>query len=54
MPHKRVGKVIYHKKGGGWKVKQRCSSVTAANSAMRLLQGLEHGNIKPEDVGKKR
>lgn len=43
MPYKRVGKTIYHKKGGKWSVKQTASSVENAKSAMRLLQGVEHG-----------
>jgi hypothetical protein len=43
MPYKRKGKIIYHKKGGKWKVKQRAKSIKSAIRAMRLLQGLEHG-----------
>ena len=50
MPYKRVGSVIYHKKGDKWKVKQRCGSASKAKGALRLLRGLEHGSIKPEDV----
>jgi hypothetical protein len=42
MPYKRKGKLIYHKKGGVWKIKQRCTSIENAKSAMRLLQGIEH------------
>ena len=51
MPYRRVGNKVYHKKGGKWKVKQTCSSPGAAKSAIRLLQGVEHG-WKP--TGKKR
>ena len=53
MPYKIVGNKIYHKKGGKWKVKQTCKSHANAVKALRLLQGLEHGTIKKEDVGKK-
>lgn len=53
MPYKRKGKVIYHFKNGKWSIKQRCKSVGNAIAALRLLNGLEHGSIKPEDVGKK-
>ena len=35
MPDKRVGKTIYHKKGGKWSVAQRCTSVENAKKAMR-------------------
>ena len=41
MPYKRVGKVIYTKSTGRWKVKQRCRSVPNAKSAMRILRGIE-------------
>jgi len=51
MPYKRKGKVIYHKKGGKWSIKQRATSIENAKKAMRLLQGLEHGNWRP--TGKK-
>lgn len=54
MPIERRGKVIWHRVGGGWKVKQRCKSVTSAKAAFGLLKGLESGSIKPEDVGKGR
>ena len=37
MPYMRKGKVVYHKKGGKWKIKQRCSSIENAKSAIRLL-----------------
>ena len=51
MPYRRVGRKVYHKKGGKWKVKQTCKSEAAAKSAIRLLHGVKHG-WKP--TGKKR
>ena len=54
MPIERRGKIIYHRVGGKWKVKQHCTSVTSAKSAFGLLKGLESGSIKREDVGKGR
>lgn len=43
MPYRRVGKIIYHQKGGRWKVKQKCDSVAKAKKALNLLRGVEHG-----------
>jgi len=43
MPYKRKGKVVYHKKGGKWKVKQTATSVAKAKRAINLLRGVEHG-----------
>jgi len=43
MPLKRIGRTVYHKKGGKWKKKQTCRSVAAAERAMNLLRGVEHG-----------
>jgi hypothetical protein len=43
MPYKRVGKTIYHKKGGKWRKKQTCKSVPAAKKALRLLHGVKRG-----------
>jgi len=58
MPYKRVGSVIYHKKGGKWKVKQRAGSVAKAKRALNLLHGVEHGwkptGGKARDVRKKK
>lgn len=54
MPYRRKGSVIYTKSTGKWKIKQRCKSPANANKALRLLRGLEHGTIKPSQVGKKR
>jgi len=42
-PYKRIGKVIYHKKGGKWRKKQEAESVENAKKAMRLLHGIERG-----------
>ena len=47
MPYKRKGKVIYTKSSGTWKKKQTCKSVENAKKAFRLLQGIEHGTLKP-------
>jgi hypothetical protein len=53
MPYKVVGQNLMHEKDGKWSVKQHCTSHENAVKAMQLLQGLEHGTIKREDVGKK-
>lgn len=45
MPYKRKGKVVYHYKGGKWRVKQVCKSEAAAKAAIRLLYGVEHGMV---------
>jgi hypothetical protein len=45
MPLKRKGRIIYHKVGGKWTIKQRCKSISNAKKAMRLLQGISHGTI---------
>jgi len=47
MPYKLVGKTIYTKSSGKWKKKQTCKSVANAKKALRLLRGLEHGSIQP-------
>jgi len=48
MPYKRVGKTVYHKKGGKWLVKQVCKSVATAKKAIGLLQAIEHNpDFKP-------
>jgi len=52
MPYQIKGNIIYHKKGGKWKVKQKCKSHANAVKALGLLQGLEKGTIKPSEVGK--
>ena len=54
MPYKLKGKVIYHKKGGKWSIKQRCKSVAAAKRALGLLHGLESGLITPAQVKARR
>lgn len=52
MPYKIVGSKVMHQKGGKWTVKQTCGSPAKAKAAVRLLEGLEHGSIKPGQVGK--
>lgn len=47
MPYKVIGNKVYHKKGGKWKVKQRCGSPAKAKRAVNLLRGVEHGDWKP-------
>lgn len=51
MPYKIIGKKVYHKKGGKWKVKQTASSTAKARATVRLLRGIEHGYWRP--TGKK-
>ena len=46
MPYRRQGNKVLHYENGGWKVKQVCSSMSAAKKAMKLLYGLESGSIK--------
>lgn len=46
MPYKRIGRRIYHKKGGKWTLKQECKNAANAKAAMGLLYGLEEGTIK--------
>jgi len=46
MPYKRIGKVVYTKRTGNWRVKQHCKSVVNAKKAIRLLNGIESGSIK--------
>jgi len=43
MPYKIEGSKVLHMVGGKWKVKQTCKSHAAAESAVRLLHGVEHG-----------
>jgi len=52
MPYKVIKNKVYHQKDGKWSVKQTCKSRENALAALRLLQGLEHGSIKPGQVGK--
>ena len=47
MPYKRVGKVIYTKSSGRWRVKQRAKSVENAKKTIRLLRGIEDGDWEP-------
>lgn len=50
MPYKIDGNKVLHYKDGKWTVKQNCKSHAAAVSALKLLQGVEHGW---EPTGKK-
>jgi hypothetical protein len=43
MPYKRIGKKVYHKVNGHWRVKQHATSIVNANKTIRLLYGIEHG-----------
>ena len=43
MPYKTIGRKVYHKKGGRWKVKQVASSPAKAKATVRLLRGIEGG-----------
>lgn len=52
MPYKKIGKNVMHFKGGKWSVKQRCGSPSAADAAIRLLRGVEHGMV-PRKAKKK-
>lgn len=52
MPYKVEGSNLLHRVDGKWSVKQHCDNHENAVKAMQLLQGLEHGTIKREDVGK--
>jgi len=50
MPYKRVGNEIYVKKGGKWRLKQRCKDSANAESALRLLRAIKHG-FEPKQKG---
>lgn len=50
MPYRRIGRTIYTKASGRWKKKQTCRSVAAAKRALKLLRGLEHGTITPQQA----
>ena len=55
MPYRRNGSKVMHKKGGKWKVKQTCSSPSAAQKAINLLRGVEHGwHPRSSKKGKKK
>ncbi len=55
MPYRIKGKNLEHKKGGKWSIKQKCSSVANAKSAMRLLNAVEHTSWRPTGIkGKKK
>ena len=46
MPYKSVGKKVYVKKGGKWKVKATAKSPASAKKMVNLLRGVKHG-FKP-------
>lgn len=50
MPYKRIGRRVYHKKGGMWKLKQTATSIPKAKATIRLLEGFERG-WRPTRVG---
>lgn len=54
MPYKLRGKTIYTKSNGRWKKKQTAKSVASAKRAMKLLYGIESGNITKSDLKKRR
>ena len=43
MPYKVSGNKVLHFKDGKWSTKQTCGSHEAAEKAIKLLQGIEHG-----------
>ena len=43
MPYKRVGRRIYTKRTGRWRLKQTARSVRNAKRTMGLLHGVERG-----------
>lgn len=53
MPYKIEGNKVLHKKNGKWSVKQTCKDPEAAEKAVNLLQGVEHG-WKPTGFLKKK
>ncbi|RLG13669.1 MAG: hypothetical protein DRN66_03740 [Candidatus Nanohalarchaeota archaeon] len=46
MPYKRIGRKIYTKRTGTWKLKQTCTSIHNAKSALRLLNQIEAKTMK--------
>lgn len=46
MPYKTIGNKVYSKSSGKWRLKQTCRTAGAAQKAIRLLRGIEHGTIK--------
>ena len=51
MPYKSIGRNVYHKKGGKWRLKQVASSPAKAKSTVRLLYGIE-GGWKPTGLAR--
>ena len=52
MPYKRIGRTIYTKATGRWKKKQTAKNIPNAKKALKLLEGLEHGSIQPNQLKK--
>jgi hypothetical protein len=48
MPYKIKGKDVFHYKNGKWSIKQHCSSHENAVKAVRLLHGIDSGDIKSQ------
>lgn len=46
MPYKVEDSDVYTKASGKWRLKQHCQSKAKAESAVRLLRGIEKGTIK--------
>jgi len=46
MPYKRIGRKVYTKKTGKWKLKQTAKSVVNAEKTIRLLDYLEGQEYK--------
>ena len=46
MPYKRIGTKIYTKRTGTWKLKQTCTSIPNAKSALRLLNQIELNKMR--------
>tara|TARA_R100001530_G_scaffold13555_2_gene12435 strand:- start:5820 stop:5951 length:132 start_codon:yes stop_codon:yes gene_type:complete len=43
VPYKRVGKIVYIKKGGSWKKKAAAKSIASAKKMINLLRAKKHG-----------
>jgi hypothetical protein len=42
MPYKRIGRKVYSKSIGRWRLKQTAKNVNNAKAALRLLNSLEN------------
>ena len=54
MPYRCVGKDLYHRVDGHWKLKQHTKTKSNCEVALRLLEGLKSGSIKKNDISKSR